>query len=111
MDSIKPARKYGLDFLKGIAACFVVFMHVRFPDPSGNYIATIGTFAVPVFFMTSGFFALNAARPKIIRALKRTFMYLVVALLLNCGRILIGYGFDMHEFSSFFIMSLLIFIC
>jgi len=95
-------RQYGLDFLKGIAACFVVFMHVKFPDQFGDYIARIGTFAVPVFFMTSGYFALNATKPKIARSLKRTATYLLVAYLLNIVRIAISYDFDTAAIANFF---------
>lgn len=95
-------RKYGLDFLKGIAACFVVFMHVKYPGLFGDYVARVGTFAVPVFFMTSGYFSHNATRAKTLKSLKRTLTYLFVAYLLNLVRIMIEYGFDFGEISCFF---------
>ncbi|MBR4829340.1 MAG: acyltransferase [Muribaculaceae bacterium] len=102
----KP-RQYGLDFLKGIAACFVVFMHVKFPDQFGDYVARVGTFAVPVFFMTSGYFALNASRSKVLRSLKRTAVYLLVAYLLNIVRIMVTMGFDMGSVFRFFTTEVL----
>ena len=98
----EKTRKYGLDFLKGFAACFVVFMHARFPDVFGEYIAKIGTFAVPVFFMTSGYFSYNAPKSKILKSIKRTTTYLIVAYLLNLIRILVELGFDMGAVSSYF---------
>lgn len=95
-------RKYGLDFLKGIAACFVVFMHVRFPEPFGEYVARIGTFAVPVFFMTSGYFSLNASKSKTLKSIRRTAVYLFVAYLLNIIRIFAENSFDLGAVSAFF---------
>lgn len=95
-------RKYGLDFLKGIAACFVVFMHVRFPGSFGEYVARIGTFAVPVFFMTSGYFSLNASKSKTLKSIRRTAVYLFVAYLLNIIRIFAENSFDLSAVSAFF---------
>ena len=98
----EKTRKYGLDFLKGIAACFVVFMHVKFPDAFGDYIVRIGTFAVPVFFMTSGYFSFNATKSKTLKSIKRTATYLFVAYLLNLIRIVLEMDFDFTGVLSFF---------
>lgn len=98
----EKTRKYGLDFLKGFAACFVVFMHARFPDAFGEYIAKIGTFAVPVFFMTSGYFSFNATKSKTLKSIKRTATYLFVAYLLNLIRIIVELGFDAGSILTFF---------
>ena len=98
----KSCRKYGLDFLKGISACFVVFMHVRFPEPFGEYVASIGRFAVPVFFMTSGYFSLDATESRMLKSIKRTVSYLLVAYLLNVVRIFVETSFDMVAVSAFF---------
>lgn len=49
-------RNQSIDFLKGIAAIFVVFIHVKLGGTFGDYIAAIGAFAVPFFFMVSGYF-------------------------------------------------------
>lgn len=95
-------RKFGLDFLKGIAACFVVFMHVKFPGVFGEYVAKAGTFAVPVFFMTSGYFSFNATKSKTLKSIKRTATYLFVAYILNFIRILVEMGFDFGLVLSFF---------
>ena len=47
---------YSLDFLKGIACIFVVFLHCEFPGLTGIAVQAIGRFCVPFFFMVSGYF-------------------------------------------------------
>ena len=47
---------YCLDYLKGIACIFVVFMHCEFPDMLGTAVQAISRFCVPFFFMVSGYF-------------------------------------------------------
>lgn len=47
---------YCLDFLKGIACMFVVFMHCEFPGTMGIAVQAISRFCVPFFFMVSGYF-------------------------------------------------------
>lgn len=47
---------YCLDFIKGIACMFVVFMHCEFPGLTGVAVQAISRFCVPFFFMVSGFF-------------------------------------------------------
>ena len=45
-----------LDFIKGIACIFVVFMHCDFPGIIGTAVQAISRFCVPLFFMVSGYF-------------------------------------------------------
>ena len=90
----EKTRKYGLDFLKGFAACFVVFMHARFPELFGYYVAMIGRTAVPIFFMTSGYFSYQASREKIRKSIKRTAYYILVAYVLGCFALVISLHFD-----------------
>lgn len=47
---------YCLDFIKGIACMFVVFMHCEFPGFMGIAVQAISRFCVPFFFMVSGYF-------------------------------------------------------
>ena len=49
-------RNYSLDFVKGIACIFVVFMHCEFPGYLGTLVQSIARFCVPFFFMVSGYF-------------------------------------------------------
>lgn len=45
------------DIEKAIAAYFVIFLHIRFPGITGTAVNTIARFAVPLFFMISGYFS------------------------------------------------------
>lgn len=47
---------YCLDFIKGVACIFVVFMHCEFPGTLGILTQAISRFCVPLFFMVSGYF-------------------------------------------------------
>lgn len=55
---IGPTKQYNycLDFIKGIACIFVVFMHCEFPGTTGIAVQAISRFCVPFFFMVSGYF-------------------------------------------------------
>lgn len=60
--NIGKHRNCLLDAIKGLACFAVVFMHVKFPGNLGGVITIISSFAVPVFFMTSGFYAVGKNR-------------------------------------------------
>ncbi len=60
-----------LDTLKGLGCFFVVFMHICFPGVVGRYIVNIGGFAVPVFYMISGYYIFKESKEKTEQALKR----------------------------------------
>lgn len=49
-------RYNSIDFLKGIACIAVVLIHVQFPGKMGFAVRQISRFAVPSFFLISGFF-------------------------------------------------------
>lgn len=51
-----------IDFMKGIACIMVVFIHVLFPGWFGTAVKTVARFAVPFFFMISGFYLYNPDR-------------------------------------------------
>ena len=53
---MKKQRNAPLDVLKLIAAYCVVFIHVPFYGMFGNIISALARFAVPIFFMTSGYY-------------------------------------------------------
>ncbi len=48
-----------LDFIKGLACVFVVWMHCEFPGRTGVVVQAISRFCVPFFFMVSGYFSGN----------------------------------------------------
>ncbi len=56
MDTTR-VRNSCLDWIKGIACVFVVFMHCEFPGRLGTVVQCISRFCVPFFFMVSGYFA------------------------------------------------------
>lgn len=53
------------DVLKVMACIAVILIHCRFPGYLGNVCRTLAKFAVPFFFMISGFFALYGLQPKV----------------------------------------------
>ena len=53
------SRNKILDVLKLICCIGVVFIHCWFPKPVGSIIASTSQIAVPVFFMSSGYFFLS----------------------------------------------------
>lgn len=53
------SRNHGLDFLKGLACISVVFIHCQFPGNMGMVIGALTKFAVPIFFMISGYYAIK----------------------------------------------------
>ncbi len=55
---------YCLDFIKGLACIFVVFMHCEFPGILGTIVQAISRFCVPLFFMVSGYFCYQATNPQ-----------------------------------------------
>lgn len=74
-NNAKLARchNYALDFLKGLGCIGVVLIHITFPGLFGKFIARSSQFAVPVFFMISGFYAYQASDSTIIRRLRKIF--------------------------------------
>ena len=64
--------------MKLIACLAVITIHVRFPDPFGQYVMAIARFAVPFFFAVSGRYLLSGAytagevRSRAFRSLKKT---------------------------------------
>lgn len=53
---IVSTRYQSFDFLKGIACVAVVLIHFVFPGSFGTFIKMTSRFAVPIFFLISGFF-------------------------------------------------------
>ena len=49
-------RNRTLDMVKALCAYAVVLLHIRFPGTAGDVANVLARFAVPVFFMVSGYF-------------------------------------------------------
>lgn len=80
---------YCLDFVKGIACIFVVWMHCEFPGVMGTVVQAVSRFSVPFFFMVSGYFCFQVTEKEKMRqkirhiakmTLFSTLFYLVFAL-------------------------------
>ena len=63
-------RNMSLDVLKLIASYVVVFIHFKFSGLTGDIVDALARFAVPVFFMVSGYFAYSNSTEKIISKMK-----------------------------------------
>ena len=49
-------RTEQIDVLKAICAFMVVYIHAPYPGPTGAYIISLFRFAVPIFFIITGFY-------------------------------------------------------
>ena len=63
-------RNMSLDVLKLIASYVVVFIHFKFSGLTGDIVVALARFAVPVFFMVSGYFAYSNSTEKLISKMK-----------------------------------------
>ena len=73
MALIEKTKQYNfcLDFIKGIACIFVVFMHCEFPGLLGTVVQAISRFCVPLFFMVSGFFCFKSEPRSVADSLRK----------------------------------------
>lgn len=82
----EDSRNYSLDALKLVASFFVVFIHVNFGGVFGDVVQEFAGFAVPIFFLTSGYFSCNAVQNsdfhKIIKRIKSVLLIFAVVLVL-----------------------------
>ena len=69
--SVRTNTNHFLDTIKGVACICVVFIHIHFPGVLGDVVARLSNFAVPIFFMTSGFFSFSYDRCWKNKVLKR----------------------------------------
>lgn len=60
-------RNKVLDAAKAIAAYSVVLLHVRFPGKTGELINALARFAVPFFFMVSGYFCFKTREEAVLK--------------------------------------------
>ena len=55
-------RNRTFDLFKWVAALFVLLLHVPFPGDVGGTVRMFARWAVPFFFMVSGYFTCNTVR-------------------------------------------------
>lgn len=82
-------KNLSMDFVKLIAACFVVFIHAKFPGRLGSLVTCLGRFAVPFFFAVSGYYSFGVDRYRIQKrmghVLKLHLIAIILAVLIDCA--------------------------
>ena len=80
--NMKKQRNYSLDLLKFISSFLIVCIHFKISGKTGELITIIARFAVPVFFMVSGYYSYNDdehhIKNKILNILKLYFFACVI---------------------------------
>lgn len=92
MNGVSAKRNITLDFVKFLAAYMVVFIHYRFSGNFGAAIEAIGRFAVPLFFISSGYFAYNNNPKKLSKkALRLVWMFVFASVLYNLSNVFLAF--------------------
>lgn len=78
MGAIEKKQYNLLNALKIIAAFFVVAIHIHFPGDFGKGVIAVARFAVPFFFMVSGFFSFYENRAVLNEKYKRKIKHLLL---------------------------------
>lgn len=86
------ARNTSLDILKGVGALLVIWVHEQFPGIFGRLVNQIACFAVPTFFMVSGYFSRNSTREKLVVSICHILRLIAIAYGLNLLRIIVFDG-------------------
>lgn len=73
----KDNRNQRMDLYRGIAVYGVILIHVLFPGSFGSGVRALARFAVPFFFLTAGYFSLNATPRTLGRRAIRTLIQLL----------------------------------
>lgn len=88
-----------LDFTKLIASYFVVFIHYGLYGSLGKAVDAIGRFAVPLFFISAGFFCygndLQKIKTKIFKILRMFLFTAVIYFLCKTAMGILSDGFDL----------------
>ncbi len=77
MEKNKKVRNYSLDFLKLIASYFVIIIHCSSNVPYSNYFLIAARFAVPVFFIISGYYSFKAIENRNFNKIKQRIISLL----------------------------------
>ena len=76
-------RNQAMECCKFIASFFVIFNHASFPGTLGSILNCLCSFAVPTFFMISGYFNYQASPEQIVRRAKHIVKLLLLGTLLH----------------------------
>lgn len=90
------SRNESMDLCKLIASVFVVFDHAIFPGKLGEILICLCSFAVPIFFMISGYCNYGASTAQIHRRTRNIFKLLLIGtffqIIGNCFAIELNHG-------------------
>ena len=101
----KDNRNYCLFLFEIIACICVVFIHVKFPNTLG-FIERFGRFAVPLFFVVSGFYLVNGEMDKVLlrERLKKKIIRLLILLAVSSVSYFIGGFFSsLNDLPHYFV--------
>lgn len=99
MSTMQKKQYNLLNALKIIAAFFVVAIHIHFPGDFGRGVIAIARFAVPFFFMVSGFFSCYENKTVLNEKYKRKIKHVFVLFLGGTGLYLV-YGIAVALYSG-----------
>lgn len=88
-------RIMSVDALRTLAAIFVVFIHAPFPGDLGVAVKAMARFAVPVFFIISGYGLYNADIQTVFKRIKRQLLLTVSTL--GLYHLFAGYAGGQHS--------------
>lgn len=74
-------KNYTLEVFKFIASYMVVFIHIRFTGDVGMSVNALARFAVPFFFLISGFYSYGCTYEKILKRIKNILGLIILAVL------------------------------
>ena len=96
-------RNGGIDFLRFVACLCVVLLHCPFPGKLGLLVKSLSSFAVPFFFMVSGFFLWRADKQAERQAAVRQIRKLLLIFLVSYAVCLLPELFlQRHGLAGFF---------
>lgn len=68
---MNKGKSEALYFLKGLACLSVVIIHCTFPTKVGEMFTALCCYAVPVFYLTAGYYTYGASAEKIKSRIKK----------------------------------------
>lgn len=74
-------RNQSMEVCKFLASFFVVFIHAPFPGALGGLVDCLARFAVPMFFMITGYFNFKADSRQIVRRIKHLLLLFLIGAL------------------------------
>lgn len=101
-NQLKGERNHTLNYLKALACFCVVMLHCGFPGVVGKLIYGPSRFAVPLFFMISGYFVYCDDKDKVIKGLPRKIKH-IAKLLIIADILYFFWHIIQHAFESGFI--------